>query len=316
MYRSKAAYLFLTVCVAALTLLSCPAADGPPGGNGLALGMDLEPKQITFTVDYIEDAELLSITLPIKNKTADTVTTDFIVHFYLSTDTTFETSPTDDDLGTVNVTTDIPGGSTVNINPSLTMPEVGVNQSVYIYAVVDSTDVITENDETNNQSTTDTAAVILVYDNETVPPRSYNIVFETFPPTGSGSTNTVIFLYKDVTGTGIYQDEDDDTGDYAQYSKITGLYDTGTYYILVRTYSAGSYALSVRTGNIPIKLFGTDLGSDPYESDDNPTPGPPGAPYTDDLSNLPPASTAIKVGATSNRYAGNPDWDWFEIVLP
>ena len=315
MYRSKAAYLFLTVCVAVLTLLSCPTADSPPGGNGNGLvpGMDLEPKLITFAVSYIEDGELLSIILPIENKAADTVTTDFDVHFYLSTDTTFEAAAPDSDLGTVNVTTDIAGGTTLNINPSFTMPEVGVNQSVYIYAVVDSTYVVAENDETNNQSTTDTAAVILLYDDEPGPPRSYNIVFETFPPTGSGSTDTVIFLYKDVTGTGTYQGVDDDTGDYAQYSKITGLYDTGTYYLLVRAYSAGPYALSVRTANIDIKLFGTDLSSDPDESDNDP---PHVSPYTDDLLNLPPASTDIKVGATSNRYAGNPDWDWFKIVLP
>ncbi len=309
MYRSKAAYLFLTVCVAALTLLSCPAADGPPGGNGLALGMDLEPKQITFTVDYIEDGNPLDITLPIENKAEDTVTTDFDVHFYLSTDATFDAAAPDVDLGTVNVATDIAGGMTLNINLSLGMPEVVVNQCVYIYAVVDSTDVITENDETNNQSTTNTAAVILLYNGEAA--ISYNIVFETFWPTGSDTgNNTIMALYD---GAGSFLEASDEEDGSGLNESIIRSCSTGTYYVLVQAFiPGGPYAISVRTNNIAIKLFGSDLGSDPYESDDNPQPVYPyGANITP-----PPASTAIKVGATSNRYAGNPDWDWFEIVLP
>ncbi len=274
---------------------------------------DLEPGEIIFAVSYIEDGQLLSITLPIENKAADTVSTDFKVHFYLSTDTTFDAAAPDEDLGTVSVTTDIPGGSTVNINLSLTMPEVGVNQSVYIYAVVDSTDVITENDENNNKSNTDTAAVILLYDDEAVTPRSYDIVFETFLPTGSGTTNTVMTLYKDVT----YETESTgNTGsDPLQEMLFNYPCTTGTYYLLVRAFDPGGpYALSVRTNNIAIKRFGADLSSDPYASDDDPTPT---FPYGADLLYTPPISVDVKVGATSNRYSGGmSDWDWFKIVLP
>ncbi len=308
MYRYKAAYLFLTVCVAVLTLLSCSAADSPPGGNGLVPGMDLEPKEITFSVDNIADGGSLTITLPIENKAADTVTTDFDVHFYLSTDATFDAAAPDSDLGTANVTTDIAGGTTISINPPLFIPEDAVNECVYIYAVVDSTGVVAETDETNNQSTTITAAVILVYDNETVPPRSYNLFFETYPPTGTiigTDPDTQMTLYNNAGGVEFTQDSQNGAGNYEQKTYACN---SGTYWVLIYGFVGdGPYAFSVRTANIDRKTFSADLGSnaeDQEEASNYPGP-PPVATWVD-----------IKVGAESNRYSGINDADWFKIVLP
>lgn len=309
MYRCKAAYIFLTVCVAVLTLLSCPVADGPPGGNGLAPGMDLEPKQITFIVDYIADGQPLAITLPIENKAADTVTADFVVHFYLSTDATFDAAAPDVDLGTVNVATDIAGSTTVNINPSLAMPEVVVNQCVYIYAVVDSTDVVAENDEGNNQSTVAAAAVILVYNNENGA-RTYTLFFETYPPTGTiigTDPDTDMTLYDNIGTQIFYITGAAGPGDYEQWTESN--INPGTYWILIYPGGAlsGPYAFSVRTANIAQKTFGADLASngvDPGEPDNDP-PLPPVTNWVD-----------IKVGAESNRYSGLNDADWFNFVLP
>ena len=130
--------------------------------------------------------------------------------------------------------------------------------------------------------------------------------------TGSDpGTDTVVALYKDVT----YETESTgDTGSDGSQEKITYACTTGTYYLLVQAFAAGSYALSVRTSNIAIKRFGADLSSDPYESDDDPNSL---WPYGADLPYIPPDSTYIKVGATSNRYSlDNSDCDWFKIVLP
>ena len=315
MYRCKAAYIFLTVCVAVLTLLSCPVADGPPGGNGLAPGMDLEPKQITFSVDYIQDGNLLDITLPIENKAADTVTANFDVHFYLSTDTTFSVAAPDSDLGITNVTTDIAGGTTVNINPSLAIPNLDINQCVYIYAVVDSTDVVAENDETNNQSTVAVAAVILVYDNENGA-HTYTLFFETYPPTGTiigNDPDTEISLWDDLGSlTDIFtQDVTGIEGDYERKTEpnIT----PGIYWVMIWPYgpSDGPYAFSVRTANIDRKTFSADLGSNVEDLEEeaiNHPPPPPAGGWGD--------VGVIKVGAESNRYSGLNDADWFKFVLP
>ncbi len=76
----------------------------------VASGFDLAPGEITFTGNYIGDGQTLAIALPIENKAADTVTANFDVRFYLSTDATFDAAaPPDEDLGTVNVSTDIAG---------------------------------------------------------------------------------------------------------------------------------------------------------------------------------------------------------------
>lgn len=306
---------FLSIVCALMMLFGCSSPDSTDTGSQIDTGdNDLLPKEITFSVPYIADGDQLTVTLPIENQQTGDVATDFAVHFYLSQTTTFSYL-SDNDLGAFTVTDDIPGITTKNININLDMPDLDINQCVYIYAIIDSTNLISETNEANNESSLDNAACILLYDDENGA-RTYDLFFETYPATGSGSTNTLIVLYKDNGLTMDYINEDDDSGTYALYSKIAQTCDKqSTYYLLVLAYAAGPYALSARTANVDIKLFGSDIGSnagDPGEVDDDPQILPvfPGN------TTLPPASTSIKIGGISNRYFGTGDYDWFKIELP
>ncbi len=311
---------FLGIICALMMLYGCSSPDNTDKGSQIDTGdNDLIPNGITFSAAHVADGEQLTVTLPIQNQQIGNVETDFFVHFYLSQTTTFSYL-SDDDLGAFTVIDDIPGSTTKNINFNLTMPDLNINQCVYIYARIDSTELVTETNEGNNESSIRNAACILLYDDEDAG-RTYDLIFETFPPTGTVTTyNTIIVLYKDNGANMDYVTEDDaSSGSYNLYSYISGTYNkTSTYYLLVIAYAAAPYALAVRTSNVDIQLFGADLGSnaaDPGENDDNPTPDTLNL-STDTPLAYPPVSTSILVGNASNRYWGTGDYDWFKIELP
>ena len=273
----------------------------------VAGGFDLAPGEITFTGNYIGDGRTLAIALPVNNLGYGSLVDDFIVKFYLSQTSAFNPS-LDRYLGQGSVTEDIPGNSGINLNFSADIPELNVNECVYIYAVVDPVNSVMETDETNNQSTTNSAAVVLVYDDEASAPRSYNLIFETYPSTGTIINNdpdTLMTLYNNAGGVEFTQVSQNGAGNY---ERRTYAGSSGTYWVLIYGFVGdGPYAFSVRTSNIAQKTFGADLGSNAEDQEEagNYPGSPPVADWVD-----------IKVGAASNRYSGINDADWFKIVLP
>ena len=150
--------------------------------------IDLSPGAMTFTGDKVADGSSLDITLQISNSGSGTVSGGFSVNFYLSEDTTFATA-SDTALEPKTVNSVITGNTTINFSTALLIPEILITNYAYIYAVVDSGYDVAEIDEANNQSAVGQAAYVLVYDDETAP-GSYDIIIETFPPTGSETTYT------------------------------------------------------------------------------------------------------------------------------
>ena len=284
---------------------------------------DLRPGSMSFVGDAVAGGQSLPVILPIENLQPDTVTDSFEVHFFLATSSVF--SPSDDtDLGAVTVAADVPGNSSVTINATLPRPiPTGINEVCYVYAVVDSTGVVTESNKTNNQSTTDTAAAVLVYD-PAISGRTYAIVLQTYlgsdPSKTTGSTDTVMALYRDNSPTATYLPPADTSGasDFSLIDKTSSPLAPGTYYVVVESYSGrnGPYALSVRTLNIsssdlPRFVDMTSNSQDTWEPDDTPTVVPITASTT-----IPTKPDPVKVGSALNRYSALNDWDWFTFVLP
>jgi hypothetical protein len=306
-----AACSFAAIC---LLLVSCKM----PSSNTV----NLTPGAMIFTGDYVADGGNLSVTLPVENYGSGTAPGS-TARFYLASTSTFDPG-VDTDLGSAAVSS-IPAGSSVSVNPSLTIPDgLDVNEVCYIYAVVDSPGAITETDETDNQSAVDTAAAVLVYDNENAS-RTYAVVLQTYlgsdPPltAGAGATDTVIGLYQDITTAADYLASDmSGATDFSIVDRSSSPLGPGTYYVVVESYSGlnGPYALSVRTANISssdLPLF-ADLASnaqDAWESDDNPNTGA----VTVDKT-IPTKPYPVKLGAAANRYSADGDWDWFTFVLP
>ncbi len=287
-----------------------------PGGGGGEV--DLSPGDINLDIASVADGQNISgVTIVVKNLNSGIVSDSFVVEFKLSQSSSFDPA-NDETIGLVDVTSDIQGNSEINIATDLLVSDLNINQSVYIYAIVDPADEVTETDEANNQSAENTSPSILVYDDEDST-RTYDLIMETFPPAGSGSTNTLIAVYKENGTTAAFQIDDDDSSTFALYSRIIRSMDPGTYYLLAIAYSPGGpYAFSARTDNIDLRFFGTgsELGSnaeDPGENDDYPTSLPFPWPATIDL---PSVSTDIVVGSGANRYLAENDYDWFKVVLP
>ena len=89
------------------------------------------------------------VSFRIYNSAGDTVTTDFAVHFYASSDGTLIPAG-DIDLGSETVTDSVPGNSRIIKNTTLTIPG-GQGTGYYtIYWVIDDTNAVSELDETNN----------------------------------------------------------------------------------------------------------------------------------------------------------------------
>jgi hypothetical protein len=114
-------------------------------------------------------------------------------------------------------------------NSTLTIPALGMNQTIFIYAVADAGQIVTETNEGNNTSTLAAAAVVLLY--QTPPPQMYKVLVETYPGSGSGATNTALALYKD-NGNGTVSFVGKDVISGAHYGALdytgTGL-TSGTY---------------------------------------------------------------------------------------
>ncbi|MBI9106266.1 MAG: hypothetical protein JEZ04_05925 [Spirochaetales bacterium] len=271
---------------------------------------DLSIQSMSLSGSHSAYGDNLPISLVVKNNGTETVTESFKINYYLSTDSDL-TPAGDTDLGTLDVTTDIPGSETADINSSPTVPDdLDINQCVYIYAVIDSTDAVTETDEGNNTLTVGNAAITLIYNNDDTE-RSYSLTFETFPPTGNAGTNpdTWLFLYDDTTGgdLGDFINENDNGGTFMadKYSGLGATLSPGTYYVLVMGTSSGPYAFSIRTEWIDLRFFSSEPTTDPYENDDSYSGHIPGSPVS------------VKAGGFINRYCGSSsDFDWFEIILP
>lgn len=305
--------LYITmVLIFIITIIStCRQSDTRSSSGNNGGQVDLYPGQINLTNSgdkYVNDGLAVSITLPIQNLGINTVTPapSFNVQFYMSEN---ENLGMDRLLEKVSVEAIISGNSTYSLVTNITIPDdLNLNQCVYIWADIDNSDLInSEIDENNNQSSISSALCLLVFDNENVP-GSFEMVFETFPPTGSNPSpvpNTVITLY-DSTGTSITSSFTD------PYSKVTrtggDALPPGTYYIKIENFSPGAYGLSVRSfETMPIPYFGSTLssaGDDPYEPDDNHT------------LNVPSSPVSIRVGASLNRYIDSVSIDWMEMVLP
>jgi hypothetical protein len=282
-------------------------------------GSDLQPGSISFGGDAAADGQSLAVTLPIANLLSDAVAGSFDVHFYLASTSAF--SPSDDtDLGAVTVTGGVPGNSGVTISTSLAIPELNINEVRYLYAVVDSTGVVTEGDETNNQSTKDTAAAVLIYDDENAS-RTYDVIVQTYlgsdPSKTTGSTDTVMGLYRDNTATATYLAADmSGATDFSRIDKTNYRpLAPGKYYAVVLSWTGknGPYALAVRTANIDLPTF-ADLASnamDTWEPDDTPAT----LPLTENKA-IPAKPDPLKVGAALSRYSDFNDYDWFTFTLP
>jgi hypothetical protein len=311
--KGVSALLAFALAVLCLALGSCklPASKS----------VDLLPGVMTFTVDYVADGGTLAVTLPVENQ-GSAAAAAFMVEFYLAATSAFDPL-TDTNLGPT-AGASVPANSTGTVNASLSIPELNINEVRYVYAVVDSTGAVDESDETNNQSTTGTAAEVLVYNDES--PGPYSIIIQTYlgsdPSKTTGSTDTVMALYHKDGSTATYMISDMSTAtDFSLIDMSSAPLASGTYYIAVLSSNPnnGPYALSVRTSNIGYLPRFVDLSSnavDPWETDDLPVNS---LPMTEDKS-IPTVPALIKVGGVLNRYsdynAGTYDWDWFTFVLP
>ena len=313
--RSRA-FLFFPCALAAICFVFASCALSPSGS------VDLLPGVMTFTGDYVASGTNLLVTLPVENQ-GSAAAPAFTIHFYLAQTSAF-TPSTDTDLGTVSAASGVSGNSTATINATLPIP-TGINEVCYVYAVVDSTGVVTESNKTNNQSTTATAAAVLVYDLSNGS-RTYAIVLQTYlgsDPSliaGLGATDTIMALYLDNYLTATYLAPADTSGstDFSLIDKSGSPLGPGTYYVVVESYSGlnGPYALSVRTSNITSSDFPrfvdmTSNSQDTWETDDTPKV----APITQSTT-IPVKPDPVKVGSALNRYSADGDWDWFKFVLP
>ena len=295
--------------VFALCLLYSCAVEPLPGS------VDLQPGAMSFTGSGVADGADLAVSLEVENLGSGAVSASFQVHFYLTATSAF--TPSDTDLGAVTVNGGVPGRSSATVDASLPIPELDVNEARYVYAVVDATGLVEESDENNNRSTADTAAVVLVYDDENLS-RSYDLVVETYAPTGSGSVDTLMALYQDVAGTAKYLDESNAAGPggYAAINDGAAVtLDPGTYYVVLLSWAPdnGPYALAVRTENIDARQY-ANLASnteDPGEPDDTPKVW-----LITQNTSAPTAPVLLQAGNSANRYSDSSDWDWFTFVLP
>lgn len=310
--KSAIKALLLLVAALGLTFISC---SGATSGGG-STGVDLIPAALTYTGSSVNKGASLGVTLTVQNLLSDSVSTSFAVDFYLTLNSTFNTA-SDTHLGSATVA-GIGGNTSKNVSASLTIPSSGLtyNQDFYLYAVVDAAGVVTETDKTNNTSTISTAAVVLVYDSSNVS-RTYNVTFETYAPTGTGTVDTAIAVWQ---GTSTCVASQNAGGAGPGFASITTSLSPGTYYITVVSWSNfGGYAMSIRTSNITTRpSFSTRLTSnsqDTYEPDDTPQVYPINTGSSTAMS-TPTAPVVMKTGAAVNRYSDAADWDWFEVVLP
>jgi hypothetical protein len=279
--------------------------------------VDLRPGAITFSPGSVADGGTLDVSLPVNNLQSGRETSSFSVEFRLSQASTF-TPAVDTLIGSASVSSGIAGNTSIALDATVTIPEgLNVNGNVYIYAVVDPGGAVAETNDSNNTSAVANAAVVLVFNDEDAL-RTYPLVLRTYSPSGSGTADTLMGLYRNNAGTATNLGYDDSgASDYSTVdcSGSGDELDPGTYSVLVVSWSGrnGPYAFLAGTSNIALRTFAdlTSNAGDPGEADDDPKP----VNVTSDTT-VPTAPVSIKVGAAMNRYSAAGDWDWFTFVLP
>jgi hypothetical protein len=317
----------LLLMVIAMVETGCKEVSSLQSGS-LSSNVDLAPGTLSCAVSSVSDGGTLSVSLTLDNLQPGSPAESFSVDFYLSLSSSF-VPLSDPRIGTASVPAGSPAGNSATAVPvTLSIPAGALNQAVYIYAIVDAAGAVTETSKTNNTSAVLNAAVVLVYDSSNSL-RTFHILLETYPPASGSTADTLMAVYKDIAGTAMYQGLVFNGSPGGGYAAIdAGALTTGTYYVVVKAWTAGPYAMAVRTGNIDHRSFSPLAGNaqDTYEPDNTPQIWP----VTQDLGptaiTLPPGQTeplpvaplTMPVGRMANRYAGTTpaDWDWFTFTLP
>jgi hypothetical protein len=143
----------------------------------------------------------------------------------------------------------------------------------------------------------------------------FDLIIQTYPPTGSESTYAEIELYDE---TGALLEEGtlyDTTWERIGTTADPYVLDTGRYYIKVNLpnpFQDDPYALSARAAGIDLLYYAAalnDNGEDAGEPDDiTSVPNVPDSPLS-----LDPFDDN---GSRDNRYIGAGDVDWFTFELP
>lgn len=124
------------------------------------------------------DGASIPLSLSLRNNGSLPVETDFVIHFYANNDGTLNTG-TDLDLETTTVTDTVPGKGSIIVNKAVSFPAGEAVGFYTIYWVLDSTAVVTEYDEANNE------------------PASANGCFVFFPVTdGATDIDARLLVYK------------------------------------------------------------------------------------------------------------------------
>lgn len=138
--------------------------------NTSTAGIDFIEKDVDLAFDYISSSltsvideaagGTVPVSLIIKNNGSESVTTDFSVTFYASSNSGL-TPAGDIDLGAKSVTADIAPGKTV-ISFDAIFPASEGAGFYTVYADIDSGDAVTESDETNNSPSSYTESPVFV----------------------------------------------------------------------------------------------------------------------------------------------------------
>ncbi len=278
---------------------------------------DVSPGELSIDSTQIADGDSLSVSLVIQNYGEDELTTDFDVAIYASADTVFDQA--DNLLATIAITDSIAANSSLTAVETIAIPDaLNLNAFVYIFAHVDSGDIVAEIDETNNLTTdattgeTTSAAIALFYDNEDGA-RTFDIRIETFPPVLDEVTDTHIYLYDSA---GAYLADNDNIGggfgpQSSKFSRIdSNNLNPGTYHVLIqgaKSTDVGPYGFTVYGQGLTYPYFSTAINSndnDPYETDDASS------------ANVPTDAVIFTIAQFYSRYLGDSDADWFSFTLP
>jgi hypothetical protein len=280
--------------------------------------VDLAPGALTAT-GPVPQGGSLPVSVVVRNLQPGPVSAPFAISVYAAAAAVFAPS-TDTLLATVQWSGGVAGNSSAVVAASVPVPaSLPAGSAFYVYAVLDSAGTVAETDETNNQSSMQNSAVVLVFDGSGLP-QSYAVSIETYPPTGTGSTDTVMALYRkdsSADSASIVLTDLSGGSDYALLDFTAGGLASGTYYVMVYSFGGrnGPYAFTVRTTNIARPSFpnlpSNNVGVDPGEPDDTPQVTDFAVPIS-----LPTSPMAIGVGQAVNRYSGAADWDWFTFTLP
>ena len=307
---------WLVLCIALATGCQAPGGDGTDPSS---LDLAVTSIQAPSTPRSTSSTWTLGATVA-NSGTAEAAS--FTLLYQLSTKSTLDGTATT--IGSRTVPALAAGGTyTDTWSTAYSIPQSGTH---WIFVTADSTNIVAENNESNNTSS---AAVPIV----DVYPR---VVIETFDPNGSAFTSPFISLFgpsgdttADPIGAGPNEWKDDlspftvDSGVAIVESGTTGTWVSidyqgglapGVYYVRVRgaqSYQTGAYAIRFLSLNVGDPLpayttFGTQNATDsPYEPDDAVALGIPSSPVS------------VTLGTERNRFLQvDADMDWFILTLP